>query len=183
MRGDRPRIKKPTEGIVVDIESYTENSCSKLAKPIITHTHNTSIELWVDKHYMLRVQFGDENGEREGIDLEFVQELIEKSYKHLVYYSLKHKDFLFINHPPQKSRNLRVVLRQGYDNKPTLNVVVEYHFVSLECIEVTVKTAMCKDDFELSDGQYAIEFNKNSSTLYLYRRNTKTVNTIDSYDE
>ncbi len=180
MKRKRPRIEK---GKINDIEAYIENSCSKFAKQIVTHTHKTVVELWVDKHYMLRVQFGDDNGQREGIALALVQELIENSFKHLVYYALKHKDFVFLNYPPPKSRNLRMVLMQKYPDKATLNVVVEYHFISLVCVEVTIKTAMTHSHFGLSDGQFAIAIQNNTSILFLYRKNTNTLITIDQYSD
>lgn len=180
MKGRRPRIQKTT---ITDIEAYVENCCSKHAKRIFTHTHQTIIEIWVDKHYTLRVQFGDTNGEREGIELNIVQRLIEKSFKHLVYYALKHKDFVFLNYPPPKPRNIRVVLMQKHPHQATLNVVVEYHFVTLKCIEVTIKTAMTTSQFELSDGQYIIALDQNFSTLYLFKRNNSSIITIDQYSE
>lgn len=134
---------------------------------------------------MLRVQFGDNTGKREGITLNLVQELVEKSFRHLIYYVLKHKDFIFLNYPPPKTRNIRIVLMQKNPDQKILNVVAEYHFVSLKPIEVTIKTAMANSHFKLSDGPFAISFddNQDSSQLYLFRSNNNTIISIDQYSK
>lgn len=135
----------------------------------------------MDKHYWDRIQFGDDSGERVGIEVEFVEPLILKSFNHLIYYSLKHKDFTFINHPPPKGRNIRIVLRQIFDDKETLNVVVEYHFLKLNTYEVTVKTAMSIDVFNLADGQYLIEFSNDESVLSTFKKGQ--IIEVDKYNE
>jgi hypothetical protein len=178
----RTRIKKETE-FLIDDDAYIQNSCSKSAKKIETTVFDSSLELWIDKHYSSRVQFGDDNGAREGIEIEDVQTLIKKAFRHLVYYSLKHKEFVFVNHPPQKTRNIRIVLKELFPMRSTLNVVVEFHFVSLELIEATVKTAMANENFDQSDGQYSIEFSDQESELKIFRRNTNSVISIDNYSE
>lgn len=182
MGGDRPRIPKNTfTETIVNTGLFTENCASKNAKFHINFTEETKTEFWLDKHYWDRLHFGDNNGERINIDVAFVESLVLKSFKHLVYYSLKHKEFVFINHPPPKSRNIRVVLRQTFSNKPILNVAVEYHFLKLNTYEVTVKTAMSIEGFDLSDGQYAIEFTDNESTLYAFKN--KKITGMDTYFE
>ena len=181
MGGDRPRMQKPIVIAIIDKDVFTENCATKNAKLHIDFTDTLKTEIWLDKHYWDRLQFGDDDGERIGIDIEFVELLIIKSFKHLVYYSLKHKEFLFINHPPPKTRNIRVVLRHKFPDKTTLNVAVEYHFLRLNSYEVTVKTAMSKEDFNLGDGQYAIEFEDEESVLYTFRKNE--LFEVDSYSE
>ncbi|MEP7092949.1 MAG: hypothetical protein ABI793_02745 [Flavobacterium sp.] len=182
MGGDRPRIQKTifTETIV-DTEAYTQNSASKNARLIKTLSEKINTEFWIDKHYSNREQFGDENGAREGIEIEFVEELVTKSFKHLKYYSLKHKKFSFVNHPPPKFNNLRVTLKQVFKDELTLNIIAEYHFISLNNYEVTVVTAMRKDDFYFSEGQYCIEFTENESVLFFKQENK--VNKLDEYSE
>jgi len=44
-----------------------------------------------------------------------------------------------------------------------LNAVVEYHFVDLKTIEVTIVTALLKDKFIFSEGQF------DSSTLLQFK--------------
>ncbi|WP_396179885.1 hypothetical protein [Flavobacterium sp.] len=183
-RERRKRIFNPVpQGeVIVDADSWHENCSSNNVRHHTTFAETFQIEFWYDKHYWDRLHQGDDDGERVGIEFEFVEPLVIKSYKYLLYYSLKHKDLLFVNHPPPKERNrtLRVVLRQAFNDKATLNVVVEYHFISLNKVEATIVTAMSKDDFYLGDNQYAIEFDGDDSTLYRYV-NFKVVE-VDSYN-
>jgi hypothetical protein len=182
MGGGRPRIQKSTfSTIIIDTEAYVENSSSKNAKLLKVLTEKIETEFWIDKHYSDRDQFGDDNGAREGIEIEFVEELVTKSFKHLKYYSLKHKKFSFINHPPQKFHNLRIVLKQIFENELTLNVIVEYHFVELNKYEVTVITAMRKEDFHFSEGQYCMEFVENESFLKFKQQGKVSI--VDNYQE
>ncbi|MNR17312.1 hypothetical protein D3C85_1339640 [compost metagenome] len=98
-----------------------------------------------------------------------------------MYYSLKHRDLLFVNHPPPRTRNIRVVLRQTFADKATLNIVVEYHFINLKKFEVTIVTAMSNDRFELGDNQYAVELNEQQSSLF--RLVNKQIIKVDDYEE
>lgn len=167
--------------IIIDVEAWLENCSSKRVRHHTTFTDNFQIEFWYDKHYWDRLYLGDENGDRIGIEFEFVEPLVIKSFKYLIYYSLKHKDLLFVNHPPQKTRNTRVVLRETFNDKTTLNIVAEYHFINLNKFEVTIITAMSIDEFELGDNQYAIEFTGEQSTLF--RLVNKQIVKVDSYEE
>jgi hypothetical protein len=105
--------------------------------------------------------------------------IIEKSLKHLFYYSLKHSKFSFVNFPPPKNRNIRLVLREKDSNLEELNIVVEYHFIDFHKYEVTVITAMRSDEFRMSDGQYSLFFEKDQSTLIIYQNKKETV--IDTF--
>ncbi|GAA4764664.1 MULTISPECIES: hypothetical protein [Flavobacterium] len=182
-RERRNRIFRPQQQgeVVVDSEAWHENCSSNNVRHHTNFVETLQVEFWYDKHYWDRLHKGDGDGEREGIEFEFVEPLVIKSYKYLMYYALKHRDLLFVNHPPPKDRrrNLRVVLRQKFDDKETLNVVVEYHFISLNKLEVTIVTAMSKEGFNLGDNQYAIEFIDDDSTLYRLV-NSKVVE-VDSY--
>lgn len=180
-REKRKRISANTIETIIDIEAWVENCTSKKVRHHTTFSENFQIEFWYDKHYWDRLHLGDDEGERAGIEFENVEPLVIKSFKHLLYYALKHKELLFVNHPPPKTRNIRVVLRQTFTDKTTLNIVVEYHFVSLNKFEVTIVTAMSIEEFQLGDNQYAIEFNETESTLY--RLVNKQVIKVDNYDE
>ena len=177
MSGIRPRIARSIKDEIFDKDAFVENCSTKKAKYHIEFIENSKTEIWIDKHYWDRILLED----RDGIEIKFVEPLVIKSFKHLLYYCLKHKDFSFINHPPPKSRNIRVVLRQLFNNKEPLNVAVEYHFLKLNSYEVTIKTAMSVEQFDLGDGQYLIEFNENESTLYSFRK--RQLNEIDKYYE
>lgn len=167
-RERRNRIFRSVEQgeVVIDTHAWHENCSSNKVRHHTKFNENFQIDFWYDKHYWDRLHLGDDDGEREGIDFEFVEPLVIKSFKYLMYYALKHTEFLFVNYPPPPERFLRVVLRQKFEDKPTLNVVVEYHFISLNNFEVTIVTAMSSEDFNLGDNQYAIEFIDNDSTLY-----------------
>lgn len=177
MSEKRPRISKSIKNEILDSEAFIENCSTKRARRKNELVEHIKTEIWIDKHYYDHTL----EKERIGIDIEFVEPLVLKSLKHLLYYSLKHKDFSFVNYPPPKSRNIRVVLKQIFANKEPLNVVVEYYFLKLNSYEVTVKTALSVEYFDLGDGQYLIEFNENQSTLYAFRK--RQLNEIDKYEE
>jgi hypothetical protein len=177
----RKRISENNAEVIIDVDAWLENCTSKKVRHHTTFAENFQIEFWYDKHYWDRLHLGDDDGDRVGIEFEYVEPLVIKSFKHLMYYSLKHRDLLFVNHPPPRTRNIRIVLRQTYTDKITLNIAVEYHFVSLNKFEVTIVTAMSIEDFQLGDNQYAIEFNEEESILY--RLVNKQVVKVDDYEE
>lgn len=177
MKHKRPRINNKI--IISDNEAYTENAGSKNAKKIAVVNYSIETEIWVDKHYSIREQHGDDFGKREGITRDAVEVLVKKSFLHLKYYNLKHSNFKFVNFPPSKVRNIRIVLKDKIENQEFLNVVVEYHFIDLNLYEVTIFTAMCKDDFHLSDGQFGIVFDKNYSELVFMQN--KRLKLIDDF--
>ena len=178
MKNKRPRINNKIT--IVDLEAYTENAVSKNARKLIDINYNIVTEIWIDKHYSIREQHGDDFGKREGISREVVEILVKKSFLHLKYYNLKRPNFKFVNFPPSGIRNIRIVLKDEFKNKETLNVVVEYHFIDLSLYEVTVFTAMCKNDFYLSDGQYGIVFEDNLSKLVLMQNKNEKI--IDEFN-
>ncbi|MFV7236433.1 hypothetical protein [Flavobacterium sp. ZB4R12] len=154
----RPRIKKEISQAIIDEDAYIENACSKNAKKIKHISDNIITEFWIDKHYSIRNQHGDDFGKREGIDIETVENVISKSFKMLKFFNFKNEKFLFVNFPPKKTRPLRIVLKQVFDDDEILNIIVEYNFIELNVYEVTVVTALRKENFTLSDGQYGIVF-------------------------
>lgn len=61
--GKRPRRKNELIGeIVIDEFAYSENIGSKKARKVIDKSEQVHVEVWYDKHYVNRVQFGDDNG-------------------------------------------------------------------------------------------------------------------------
>lgn len=180
-REKRKRISESNAENSFDVAAWIENCASKKVRHHTTFAENFKIEFWYDKHYWDRLHLGDDDGDRVGIEFEYVEPLVVKSFKHLMYYALKNRDLSFVNHPPPRTRNIRVVLRQTYGAKTTLNIVVEYHFLSLNKFEVTIVTAMSNEHFQLGDNQYAIEFSEEQSTLF--RLLNKKVVEIDAYEE
>jgi len=153
------------EAVLEDGLEFKGNKCSQNAKKDISHFENVEIEIWFDKHYFVREQHGDELGKRLGIEMNFVKDLVIKSIKHLCYYSLKVGNFSFLNFS-DTGRFFRILLKDYYSDKLPLNVIAEFHFVSLGKYEVTIKTAMREEDFRVHDGQYIVEiFNEETSTL------------------
>ena len=58
-----------------------------------------------------------------------------------------------------------------FEDEVRLNVVVEYHFLNMNSYEVTLITAMRKDDFYFSDGTFQLEIQSDgSSSLYKSER-------------
>lgn len=179
VRGDieTETIKTP----IFDDKAYVANSATENAKKIHVFDETLNIEIWIDKHYQNRVYHGSDDGtKREGIEYKNIEPLLIKSFKHLLYYSLKHKNFVFINHPPNRVRNIRIVLKELVENNLFLNVTVEYHFVDLKTIEVTIVTAMLIEDFYMNDGQFGIEFAGNSSTLIQCKM--KKIDIVDTFE-
>lgn len=61
--------------------------------------------------------------------------------------------------------SVRVILQEtSVDSK--LNVVIEAYFLDICHYEITVKTAMCTEDFRVAMGQYCLEIQGDNSILY-----------------
>jgi hypothetical protein len=161
--GIRPRINKNTTTEVKP--DFEPNCASENAKFLHKYTE-FEVELWIDKHYEKRLLYGDDNGKREGINEENVQELIINAFKYLLDIYLRFPRFTFINffEPGKKPTKERIVLKNVHDNG-TLNVVVEIHFLNTSKYEVTVITAMEVDDFKIADSQYVISLVQNRVLL------------------
>ncbi|MDO7138282.1 hypothetical protein [Algibacter lectus] len=178
------RIKETsptTVHLVVDKEVFTKNASSDKAKKVLVFNENLNVEIWIDKHYQNRVYHGSDDGsERDGIEYVNIEPVLIKSFKHLLYYSLKHKNFVFVNHPPSRVRNNRLVLKELIEDEVFLNIVVEYHFIDLNTIEITLVTAMKSDNFNMSNGQFGIEFEDNYSKLIQFSKGK--LSEIDTYE-
>jgi hypothetical protein len=160
----RITLQKTGASIVDDPLEFKQNKSSIKAKKIFTEVERITIELWFDKHYHDRNQHGDEFGKRDGIDNETVENLVKRSIKHLLLYSNLVKGFNFLNRSQPQERPLRIVLQEETEYG-LLNVVIEAHFLDINRYEITVKTAMCKDDYILSDNQYSIQLDGDASVL------------------
>ncbi len=177
----RPRIQNTNGAVVEDTLEFKANCASKNAQCI--HTYDElKVELWCDKHYHHRRTFGDSSGEREGIEIEGVQELIIKSFKYLLDIYLRGIPFKFINFfdpaNPDKKKE-RVVLKEVLEDG-TLNIVAEIHYLDTSQFEVTIITAMKTDDFKVADGQYSLRVTKGRILLNRMIRNSmNTVYTLD----
>lgn len=179
--GKRPRIQKVILTPIVDPLEYKENLCSPNARQVTEFNESINIHFWIDKHYSIRNQIGDDDGKREGIGMEFIEPLISKSFSHLIFYSSKHQRFAFANYNvPKNRRTLRIVLKEIFANEVALNVIVEYHYKEHNCYEVTVKTAMRKDNFVFGVGDYAVQITGETSELILNDRGNYRV--IDNYE-
>jgi len=151
---------------IEDPLEFKANKCSQRARKVNNHSQEWHYEVWIDQHYHYREQLGDEKGKREGIDPKTVEHLIRRSVKHMLHYSSCIKGFTFLNfNLPPGDRPQRIVLQEN-QNDTLLNVVIETHHIDINIWEITVKTAMCKDDYELSDNQYAIQIDGDSSLLF-----------------
>jgi hypothetical protein len=167
-RPKRPRIPvKKLEPLPADPLAFEANKCSQRAKRVNTGKQDFLYELWIDQHYQVRSQHGDEFGRREGIEPEAVESLIKRAFVKLMLYSATAKGFTFINlagKPP-----VRVILqeqKQGDDLK--LNVVIEAHFLDVNKFEITVKTALRKDGYVPFAGEYTLELFEDGSMLRKY---------------
>lgn len=159
-----PEIPPRTKlSAINDPLDFRPNRCSPNARQVFSIVDDNHWIIWIDKHYLLRHQFGDENGKREGIDPEVVNQLVKKSTKYLFAFASIVKSFSFINHgSPDPST--RVVLQQRTVTG-MLNVVVEAHFETVGKCEITIKTALVTEDFRLTMGQYAVEITEGGAIL------------------
>lgn len=163
--GTRPRLKKKFIGeVVIDELEYRENKGSKKARKIIGKTEQVHIEIWFDKHYIDRVQFGDNDGKREGIDTVIVESLVTGALGHLIHYAFKNNNFSFLNEVNQLGRTSRLVLQKETEIG-LLNVAVGFYHIEDNRYEVTVFTAMVNNEFRISDGQYVVLINMGNSNL------------------
>ncbi|MEO6611199.1 MAG: hypothetical protein ABIT05_03670 [Chitinophagaceae bacterium] len=148
---------------VADPWKFEANLCTPNARIVAEVTEEIDVNLWYDKHYHDRHFIGDKNGKRDGIDMDVVEGLVLRSIKHLFLYSGMFPNLHFINHKPT-SRATRLVLQESV-NGVLLNVVIEVHFVKISLYEITVKTAMRHDEFDMSDNQYVIELDGDGALL------------------
>jgi hypothetical protein len=153
--------------VIVDEEAFRKNRCSDNAKKVFTQVEEITIELWHDKHYHDRRQHGDEQGKRADIDADIVEDLVRRSFKHLLFYSSMVKGFTFLNTEAVVGQPHRIILQQDY-NESVLNVVIQAHFTGINCFEITVITAMCVDSFRIAHGQYVVEIQGDNSILKKY---------------
>lgn len=165
------RAREATPAIVDEAE-FIENKCSPNAKRFSQRVENTNIDIWIDKHYHIRSHLGDEYGKRDGIEPEKVREIVEEAIRHLIVYSGIVKNFTFLNYRHAKGqRALRIVCQKEYGGNKT-NVTIEAHLTNLNEIEITIVTAIQKNDYQPSDGQYVIELlGGGNSTLLHFARN------------
>lgn len=156
----RRRISLQPKGnpAIFDELEFTSNKCSLNARRIGERIENTTVvDFWIDKHYHIRYHQGDEKGKREGIEPEKVENIVKESLKHLIVYAGSVKNFTFLNHNTKTGdRNLRVVCQKVFDGNKT-NVTIEAHIISLNEFEITIVTALQKNEYFPSDGQYVIE--------------------------
>ncbi len=171
-------MRRSLQALDEDPLEFKQNRSSPKAKKIFVEDKNITIELWFDKHYHDRDQHGDDLGKREGIENEVVESLVRRSIKHMLVYSTLIKGFTFLNRNLKSfERPLRIVLQEQTEHG-LLNVVIEAHFIEIDYYEITVKTAICKDEYKLSDNQYSIELDGDGSILK--KSDTKGVNEVCS---
>jgi hypothetical protein len=168
MNEREPRKRIPIKSFLLspieDKMAYSKNKCSDNARRINSIKPNLIFEVWFDKHYQIRQQFGDDKGIREGIDAVKVESLVTRSMRHLIAYSSILKNFTFINYELNGERANRIILQESTEDG-MLNVVIEAHLIDPTTYEITVKTAMREDSFKISDGQFALEIIDNESIL------------------
>lgn len=180
--GKGPRVTPSREligKVVVDELEFTKNIGSKNARKIINKSEQIHVEIWYDKHYANRVQFGDNNGKRIGIEENRIQQLVSKSLLHLMYYSFQVKNFVFVSRIKHNTISPRIVLQQD-TNEGILNVVVGFCHITSNKYEVTVYTAMVVNDFKIGDGQYSVMIDHAYSTLY--KMDNGKLKEIDNYE-
>jgi hypothetical protein len=168
MPGRRPRISEKVlkAEVVFDIAAFYSNKSSDNAKKVFEIIEKIKIDIWFDKHFYNREQFGDESGLREGIDRNTIRILVCNALRFLIHFNLKIKNFKFINYEDSlNTRKIRVVLQEKNNNFETLNVITEFHYLFNNSYEVTVITAMCSDDFRISEGQFILEVLEDGAIL------------------
>ncbi|TKC63521.1 hypothetical protein FBD94_03940 [Pedobacter hiemivivus] len=177
----RPRIKKEIIGEIIEPDplAFTSNKCSGNAKMVLTKIERVAFDIWFDKHYYIREQYGDFDGKRDGINKELVEQIVISSAKHLLFYALKVKPFSFANFEVNL-RNPRITITKNIEGETKLNIVIECHYLSLNRFEVTVITALRKNDFRFNDGEYKIEIYEDETSI-LYKNEKGKIKTICEY--
>jgi len=159
-----PVTKRPAGAFMIDPLAYIANRSSAQARKIDTYEEKIFVHLWYDKHYCNRFQHGDEWGKREGIEPMMIKETVIQSISWLITCSGLYKFFRFLNHVKEGDHFHRIVL-QKQTREGLLNIVTEFHWISLLQYEVTVKTAMVTESFRLSDGQFALRINDSGCSI------------------
>lgn len=169
----RQRINVVKNGeIINDPLAYESNFASEKARKSCEENENIRIEIWHDKHYNNRDQFGDDDGAREGIGRQEVEILVCKSIKHLILYSNKLNNFRFLNNKDDISLTIERILCKDVSDISILNVVIEVHYKEIGLYEATIKTAMVADEFRPRDNQYILEIiNEDNSILKKNHKN------------
>jgi len=177
----RKRVASTITGELIEAHSliFTKNKCSPNARMVFTNAESLVFDIWFDKHYYIRERHGDENGKRDGIDPDAVKNCVLKAAKHLIFYAIKLRNFSFVNFGVV-NRPERVILTLEKENEINLNIVTEYHHLSLNRYEVTVKTALRKNDFYFGDGDYQVTIHEDGSST-LFRKERGKVNSISEY--
>ena len=80
---------------ISDKLEFIKNKCSNNVRKVLEFSEKIQIELCFDKHYYDRLQHGDDNGVREGIDMASVEKLVLKAMKYLLLYSSYNSGFTF----------------------------------------------------------------------------------------
>ncbi|WP_158796694.1 hypothetical protein [Pedobacter sp. L105] len=179
--GKRRRITNEIIGEIAAIDSlaFTTNKCSDTARKVFTSAENIEFDIWFNKHYYHRERHGDEYGKREGIEPDVVKNLIIAAARHLIFYSIKVRSFSFVNFWASM-RNQRIILTLKHQKGLNLNIVAEYHYLVLNRYEVTVITAIRKDDFYFAEGEYQIRINMDGSSTLSRKINGK-IKLIDTF--
>ncbi len=173
---DKPKRKRILVGrnrvpASEDGAAFGLNKSSPRARKIATTGYSLTAETWIDQHYQIRKQLGDTDGFRTGIEQTAVESLVRRSMNHLFTYSTLLKTFHFINDENQGVYVSRVVLQERMDDR-FLNVVIEAHYLEVSMFEITIKTAMCTEEFRIADGQFVLQVDGNQSTLKRMERGT-----------
>lgn len=179
--GGRPRIDKKVIGEIVEQDplEFRKNHSSDSARQVFTSTESIEFEVWYDNHYFQREMHGDNNGKRDGIEQEIVQNLIVNAAKHLLYYSIKVRAFEFVSFV-EGFRKTRTTISQIIKDELNLNIVVNYHYLALNKYEVTLVTAMRKNGFVPKDGEFQLEMQVDGSSI-LFKSERGRIQKIGEY--
>ena len=162
------RIPETAVKAIDDEQEFKKNKCSERARKLSHQQEKVNFDIWIDQHYHIRAQLGDEAGKREGIEKEVVEKIIQNCVKHLLLFGSMVKGFVFLNSPldPQQFKKRLVIRSKTVDS--TLNIAIEVHFLDVCEYEVTIKTAMLEDNFKLFDNEYVIDYEEGFVVLNKY---------------
>lgn len=182
----RPRINRADKMAgadkIEDALEYKQNKCTQRGREIENVPCGIQNTIWFDQHYVGRDTIGEDDGTpREGIDSETIMAAVKDGFRHLLFYSATVGKFAFVNHELNGAKSRRVLIKDSYSSTPTLNVIIETHFIDFNKYETTVKTALCKDGYTPFDGDYVLDLTgEYSSTVYIYT--SKRLQEISSCD-
>ena len=172
---NKTSVPENAQPAIEDEADYKANLCTANGKRHKAFKQPIVIDLWFDKHYHTRLLIGDDDGKRNGIDIEAIESLVSRSIPYLFLASSTLTGFKFNNIPGSVDRKVWIVL-QEQTPEGMLNAPIQCNMLDSNTYEVTVTTAMVVDGFKIEENQYALELIEGGALVKkMVQKTVKTV--------